>query len=57
MIADGIAAESFWIEADANDDQRSMRGRNAGAIASKHALLDARARAMTNHLPPDEYLW
>jgi hypothetical protein len=57
VIADGIEAEKFWIETDPDSDERYMGGRVAGSMARMRALVDAKATAMTEHLPPDEYLW
>ena len=53
MIADGIVAERFWIETDADADERYMGGRNTGSRATTRRIVDAKARAMTRHLPPD----
>ena len=57
LVVEGIEHESFWIEADTEQDARLYGGRNRPNIERVHEIISARAQAMIDHHPPDAYLW
>lgn len=57
VIVEGIERRSFWIEADLEQDARHFGGRNHATIVRNHEIIRAKAHAMIEHRPPDDYLW
>ena len=57
LVVEGLEAESFWIEADLDQDARLYDGRNRANIERVHEIIQAKADAMIGHGPPDPYLW
>jgi NAD(P)-dependent dehydrogenase (short-subunit alcohol dehydrogenase family) len=57
LVVEGIERESFWIEADVEQDARLYGGRNHANIERVHEIVRAKADAMIGHQPPDAYLW
>ncbi len=57
LIVEGLERETFWIEADREQDARLFDGRNRENIERVHEIIRAKADAMIEHQPPDRYLW
>ncbi len=57
VIVDGIEQDRFWIESTEADDERYYGGRYRYSLRRSRKMIQARAQAMTEHTPPDPYLW
>jgi NAD(P)-dependent dehydrogenase (short-subunit alcohol dehydrogenase family) len=57
LVVEGLERETFWIEADLEQDARLFGGRNRENIERVHQIIRAKADAMIGHQPPDAYLW
>ncbi len=57
VVLEGIRERRFWIEADADQNERLFGGRNGDTITRGHTLIQRKADAMIAHTPPDRYLW
>jgi NADP-dependent 3-hydroxy acid dehydrogenase YdfG len=57
LVVEGLERGSFWIEADAEQDERLYGGRNHANIERVHEIIRAKADAMIDHQSPDAYLW
>jgi NADP-dependent 3-hydroxy acid dehydrogenase YdfG len=57
VVLEGVRNRSFWIEADMEQNQRLFGGRNGDTIRRASVLINRKAEAMSQHLPPDRYLW
>lgn len=57
VVLDGIEQERFWIEGSMEDDERYFAGRLGSTVERTRKTIAAKARAMSDHEPPDRYLW
>jgi NAD(P)-dependent dehydrogenase (short-subunit alcohol dehydrogenase family) len=57
LVVEGLERETFWIEADVEQDARLFDARNRENIQRIHEIIRAKADAMIDHHPPDAYLW
>lgn len=57
VIVEGLQRPGFWIEATLDQDERFFDGRCARAIRASRRMIQRKAQAVADHLPPDDYLW
>lgn len=57
VILEGILADEFWINVTLEQDERIFGGRMKESLIWEHERVLLKAKAMTEHLPPDDHIY